>query len=45
MGKFSEIEKIFKDLDEQYVPKWEAEKKQEEKSKESPDQKEGEKDE
>jgi hypothetical protein len=45
MGKFSEIEKILKDLDKQYASKWEAEKKQEDKSKESLDQKEGEKDE
>lgn len=30
MGKFADLEKILKDLDDKYVPKWEAEKKQKE---------------
>lgn len=45
MGKFSDLEKILKDLDDKYIPKWEAEKKQQEKSNESPGQEKGEKDE
>lgn len=46
MGKFSDLEKILKDLDDKYIPKWEAEKKLSE-SKDSdtkPESKKGEKD-